>query len=81
MYCTTRKYVTRNLSRAACIHRVGELDKYTALCGETCSEMTIGKTNNKIKKRILRICRSFSELSIGKTKKTMVRQIVRIRSL
>ena len=73
VYCTTRKCVTRDLSRAACIHRVGELDMYTVLCGETCSEMSIGKTNNKMEKHIVRICRSFSELSIGKTKNTVWR--------
>lgn len=74
--------MTRNFSRAACIHRVGELDMNTVLCGETCSEMSTGKTNNKMEKRIVRICRSFfSELSIGKTKNTMGRQIVRIKSL
>jgi hypothetical protein len=51
--------VTRNFSRAACIHRVGELDMNTVLCGETCPEMSSGKTNNKMEKRIVRICRIF----------------------
>jgi hypothetical protein len=54
---------------------------YTALFGENFSEMSIGKTNNKMEKHIVRICRSFSELPIGKTKHTMGRQIVRIRRL
>lgn len=65
--------MTRNLSRAACIHNMGELEMYTALGGETCSELTIGKTKSKMEKHTVRIFRSFSELSTGKTKNTMKR--------
>jgi hypothetical protein len=54
---------------------------YPALCRETCSEMSIGKTNNTMGKHIVRICKSVSEMSIGKTKDTMGKHIVRIGSL